>query len=214
MSKETKKPKWHKAVKKAMKEATKRELVTRHGSTQTSFNYRWEHVKAVVTLAKRLAWLTNADKDVVVAAAWLHDIRKETKDDHPREGAIFARNFLPTTDFPPEKIEHVAQVIEQHMGLWREDPLTDLEAMVLWDADKLSKIGLTAAFHWTGGALAGNKPRELEGLIEKSRSADWQYKTVASMHTEPAKRAAQRRLDAFNELWAELDAELNGDDLI
>ncbi|MCP4427635.1 MAG: HD domain-containing protein [Chloroflexi bacterium] len=215
-TKENKKnqPDWRKAVKKAMREATERELVSRHGnSTNPSFNYRWEHVKAVVALAVKLAEFTGADAEIVEAAAWLHDIRKEKKDRHPQEGAKFAREFLPQTDFPKKKIQAVAQAIEKHMGLWRDKPLRKLESQVLWDADKLSKIGLTAAFHWTGGALAGTKSRNLNDIIAKARSADWHKKTVASMHTEPARCAAEARFKAFNALWDELEIELNGDDL-
>ncbi len=205
---------WRKAVKKTMREATEQEIIARFGGLdKASFNYRWEHVKSVVTLAKRLAKMTGADKDVVVAAAWLHDVRKDAGDTHPQEGAKFARQFLPKTDFPPEKINRVAQAIEDHMGLWRDEPLTNLESMVLWDADKLAKIGLTAVFHWTGLALAGNTSKSLAELIERGRSADWQTKTVASMHTEPARHAAQARLEAYNWLWNSLEAELKGDDL-
>lgn len=205
---------WRKAIKKAMREATEQEIITRFGGLEkASFNYRWEHVKSVVALAKRLADMTQADKDVVVAAAWLHDVRKDTGDNHPQEGAKFARQFLPKTDFPAHKIERVAQAIEDHMGLWRTEPLTNLESMVLWDADKLAKIGLTAVFHWTGLALAGNTPKTLAELIERGRMADWQAKTVASMHTEPARHAAQARLEAYNWLWNSLEAELKGDDL-
>jgi uncharacterized protein len=204
---------WRKAAQKEMREATERELRLRHGKVDPSFNYRWEHVTAVVTLANKLAVLTGADAEIVEAAAWLHDIRKEMKEMHPQEGAKFARKFLPETNFPPEKIEPVAKAIEEHMGLWRDEPLQALESQVLWDADKLSKIGLTAAFHWTGSALAGTKSQELEQIIFRARSADWQKKTVASMHTEPARRAAKKRLKSFNKLWDKLEKELNGQDL-
>lgn len=205
---------WRKAVKKAMRAATEREIIIRYGSMDNaSFNYRWEHVKTVVTLAVKLAEQTGADKDIILASAWLHDVRKDTKNLHPQEGAKFAREFLPQTNFPPEKIERVAQAIENHMGLWRDEPLTDLESQVLWDADKLAKIGLTAVFHWTGDALAGTKFRDVHDLIQRGRDADWQEKTVVSMHTQPARRAAERRLIAYNKLWAELEAELQGKDL-
>lgn len=205
---------WRKAVKQAMRTATEQEVIRKYGSLNASFNYRWEHVKAVVAVAKKLAALTGADQDIVTAAAWLHDVRKETGDDHPLEGAKFARKFLLQTDFPPEKIERVSQAIAEHMGLWRDEPLTNLESQVLWDADKLAKIGLTAVFHWTGGSLAGDKMRTVEELIKNGRSANWQTKTVASMHTEPAKHAAQTRLEAYNWLWRQLEQELNGDDLV
>jgi putative nucleotidyltransferase with HDIG domain len=204
---------WRKAAKKVMRKATIKEAQQRSGRAQPVYNYRWEHVKAVATLAIKLAKLTGADEEIVEAAAWLHDIAKDKGSDHPQIGANYARRFLPKTTFPVEKIERVAQAIEQHMGLWRSEPLQELEAQVLWDADKLAKIGLTAAFHWTGMVLAEDTPKSTADLIGHGRKASWQEKTVASMHTTPAKRAAEARLHAYNQLWNELEAELRGDDL-
>ena len=196
-----------------MHEATLQEAARRYQTDEQVFIYRWEHVRAVVALALKLAELTGADKEVVEAAAWLHDVRKDKKDDHPIAGAAFARRFLAETDFPPEKIERVAQAIEDHMGLWRDTPLDDLESQVLWDADKLAKIGLTAAFHWMGMGFAAGRQATTNELVENGRSPDWQEKTVASMHTEPARQAAQARLQAYNWLWDQLELELSGGDL-
>ena len=206
-------PGWRQAARQAMRKATEQEILKRYGSLDVSFNYRWEHVTTVVRLAMRLARLTGADEDIVEAAAWLHDVRKDAGEKHAREGARYARVFLPETDFPPHKIEQVARAIEEHQGLWREEPLTDLEAMVLWDADKLAKIGLTAVFHWTGGSLAGFQPTSIREIVNGNRQTAWQQKTVNSMHTEPARRAAQIRLQHYNWLWHSLEEELNGDDL-
>ncbi|NJN53862.1 MAG: HD domain-containing protein [Anaerolineae bacterium] len=97
---ETKKP-WRPAVEEAMRHATEAEALARLGKRIPTFNYRWEHVTAVVTLAVKLAELTGADRDVVEAAAWLHDVRKGAKEKHPQEGAkvcpqIFTQNGFPT----------------------------------------------------------------------------------------------------------------------
>ena len=121
-----------------MKEATEQEIDERYGSRDVSFNYRWEHVTTVVTLAKRLAKLTGADKDIVEAAAWLHDVRKSGQGNHALAGAEFARHYLPKTDFPDDKVDQVAYAIEVHMGLWRDEPLKNLEAMVLWSRQRSS----------------------------------------------------------------------------
>lgn len=205
---------WRDAVRDLMYQATLEELRGRYGSVETSFNYRWEHVATVVTLALRLAEQTGGDAEIVEAAAWLHDVCKFTHGEHhPAAGAGLTRDFLPRTDFPPGKIEPVARAIEQHKGLWRDTPLEVLEAQILWDADKLAKIGLTAAFHWLGASLAGSQPRTMEELMARGRAADWQTKTVASMHTAPARRAARQRLEAYNSLWETLGRELAGDDL-
>ena len=205
---------WRRDARAAMREATLREAERRFKTRQPLFNYRWEHVKAVVSLAKRLADLTGADAEVVEAAAWLHDVRKDARERHPEEGASFAREFLAETDFPPEKIEQVAHVIAEHMGLWLTEPLTMLESQVLWDADKLAKIGLTAAFHWFGLEFAGHKSKTTEAFIHDGRRIEWQAKTVASMHTVPARRAAEKRLASYQRLWDELESELAGDDLL
>ena len=199
-----------------MRTAAELESVKKSKSDNPSFYYRWEHVRAVVTAALKLAELVGADAEIVEAAAWLHDVKKyEAKERHPQAGGLFAREFLPQTDFPAEKIEAVAYAIEQHMGLWRDEPLENLEAAILWDADKLTKIGLTAAFHWVGGDLSRAKRHGLttEEIVQIGRQPDWQDKTVASMHTEPAKRAAKRRIKAFRALWDGLEAEIEGADL-
>ncbi len=206
-------PGWREQCRQAMYAATLKEARERYGVDAPHFNYRWEHVLAVHRLALRLAQLTGADADVVEAAAWLHDVRKGAGERHPQEGAAFARQFLPQTDFPAHKIEAVACAIAEHMGLWRDEPLPTLESRVLWDADKLAKLGLTAAFHWLGDMMARDRPASLEALLAGLRDAEWQKKTVASMHTPYARRAAQSRLKRFRELWRMLEAELQGDDL-
>lgn len=196
-----------------MHQATLAEAERRYGSDDPLFNYRWEHVQAVHTLAMKLARLTGADLEIVEASVWLHDIAKEQGEDHAQAGAAYARRFLSQTDFPPEKVERVAQAIAEHQGLWREKPLQSLESQVLWDADKLAKLGLTAAFHWTGMNFARANSLTLAEVIARGRDAEWQEKTVASMHTAPARQAAAERLRDFNALWETLEAELQGQDL-
>ncbi|MCO5187662.1 MAG: HD domain-containing protein [Anaerolineae bacterium] len=211
----TKKKSWRKAVREAMYAAAYAEARARTKSKSPPFNYRWEHITAVVNASLKLAALTGADAEIVEAAAWLHDIAKDAKEEHPIEGAKFARDFLPQTNFPQDKIEAVARAIEDHMGLWRENgPLENLESQVLWDADKLTKIGLTAAIHWMGNDLTSSKQRDTLELIARWRSMEWREKTVASMHTESARRAAQERFDGYTRLVDELEREWFADDLV
>lgn len=207
MSKENKST-WRKDVQKVMYKAA-----VEQASSNGGFNYRWEHVQAVVTCGLKLAQLTNADSDIVEAAAWLHDIRKDTGDRHANEGAKYARDFLPNTDFPKEKIDAVSDAIKQHMGMWRETPLTILEAQVLWDADKLTKIGLTAVLHWAGGDIIRGRATTTDDMIKRLKSADYRRKTVESMHTEPAKQAAKDRFRAYNQFIKKIGYELTANDI-
>ena len=199
---------WRPAVRRAMREAAEAE-----NGGAAGFNYRWEHVEAVVTLADRLAGLTGADEEIVEAAAWLHDVKKAEGEEHARRGAQFAADFLPQTDYPPDKIPAVVRAIAEHKGLWRDEPLTNLESMILWDADKLSKLGLTAVIHFTGMILAGDEPFTTAELLNDLASAEWQRRAVESMHTEPARRAAATRLAAYERFVVQLEQELLGHDL-
>ncbi len=128
----TERPSWRQAIQTAAHQAALNEANLRYGTDELAFNYRWEHVQAVVRLANRLAELTGADWEVVEAAAWLHDIRKQGRDDeHGRLGAIAARQILTGTDFPPAKIQAVADAIFKHVGLFTHEPIEPLEAAVL-----------------------------------------------------------------------------------
>lgn len=174
------------------------------------FNYRWEHVQRVVQMALWLADATGADRDIVEAAAWLHDIRKR-EPNHGKAGAAAAQVFLRNTNFPSAKIAAVADAITQHVGLTRPPgatPMTPLEAAVVWDADKLTKLGVSN--------LAYNLSlRQFDGMTLAARCAELAQftrtvlvKTVASMNTAPARALAEARyqaMTAFLDQWESED---------
>lgn len=191
-------------------------LETRHSSglgesDAVDFEQRWEHVQQVVRAAQWLARETEADAMIVEAAAWLHDIRKgEPK--HADAAADVAPALLAQTDFPPQKVAAVAEAIRLHEGLTRPvgaPPLQPLEAAVLWDADKLTKVGVQAlAFnlstHWAKGSTLAERRRSAEEFVR-----DTLARTVESFNTEPARALAQRRFAAMQEAlhhWAEDEA--------
>lgn len=171
------------------------------------FNHRWEHVQEVVELAMWLTKLTDADRDVVEAAAWLHDICKE-QPKHAIAGALEAERILAATNFPVHKIALVTQAIRQHEGLKRPagaPPLHPLEAAILWDADKLSKLGVQAlAYLLSTGYLAGQTLAERRRYCQDYVEHKLEH-TVVSMNTVPARRLAQQRYQEMLiivEMWA------------
>lgn len=206
-------PTWQEVVQKEAYEATLVEAKTRWGLQTPFFNHRWEHVQAVVRLASRLAELTDADRDVVEAAAWLHDCRKKGRgDNHGDEGARAARQILAQTDFPVDKIEAVADAIAKHIGLYLDEPVEPLEAAVLWDADKLSKLGTTSVLHYIEDWIATERGTVAQ-LAEHFACLEWPERAVNSLHTAPARAAGQRRLANQLAFWKQLVWELGGDDL-
>lgn len=202
---------WREAAREAMRAAAQREAGLSDRPTER-FMYRWEHVQAVVATALRLAALSGADTEVAEAAAWLHDVRK-TEPRHAQRGADFASDFLPTTDFPPAKVEAVARAIADHEGLWRDVPLEALDSQVLWDADKLTKIGLLGALHSSSGHVAAGGGATAE-LLARAKATEWRERAAASMHLAPARRAAAARVAATRAYWDRLAAEWSADDLV
>jgi uncharacterized protein len=203
---------WHEIARTAAYEASVSQMRARREGGAYHYNYRWEHVQAVVRLALRLAALTGADPEVVEAAAWLHDVAKGDATDHGQAGAVAARRILAGTDFPPPKIPAVAHAIAQHVGLWRDDPVEPLEAAILWDADKLTKLGATAILHFTAN-LADQGRGDTQALIDALPGEDWQPRTVESLHTAPARAAGHRRLAAYRAFCHRAAREYHGDDL-
>jgi uncharacterized protein len=203
---------WREVARNAAYESSVAQMRARRGEDTFHYNYRWEHVQAVVRLAVRLAALTGADAEIVEAAAWLHDVAKGEEADHGREGAQAARRILAETDYPAPKIPAVAQAIAQHVGLWRKTPVEPLEAAVLWDADKLSKLGATAVLHFTGNLVDSGKG-DTKALIDALPGEDWQPRAVESLHTAPARAAGQQRLSAYRSFCRRAAREYNGDDL-
>lgn len=179
---------------------------------QLPFNHRWEHVQEVVGLALHLAALTGADAEIVEAAAWLHDIRKR-EPNHGAAGAVAAQAILAQSDFPPAKIPAVVDAIRHHVGLFRAEgaaPLTPVESAVLWDADKLSKlgvraIGFTLSAHWLRGMTLAARRTDMEDHIRAVLD-----RTVESMNTAPGLALAQRRyatMLGLLEEWAREERE-------
>lgn len=208
--------KWRKAVREAARRAAM-ESVTKEAAT--TLNYRWEHVQAVVTTALRLAELVGADREVVEAAAWLHDAAKgaeneSDQDHHGRLGAETARAVLADTDFPANKVVAVADAIIKHVGLVNEQRVEPLEAAVLWDADKLTKLGAVGILHQTVGKLQTGGVAATVDVPEWVYSSDLWPQIAASMNTAPARQAARARLYISGDFARHLYREWSADDVI
>ncbi|MGH2544376.1 MAG: HD domain-containing protein [Ardenticatenaceae bacterium] len=199
-----------------------------HEDREPPLCYRWEHVRRVVGNARWLLAQLPADQEVVIAAAWLHDVKKGAKD-HGALGAEFAREFLPTTDFPPDRIEAAADAIMKHVGLfrpandWSESegapfrpapPLQPIEAAIVWDADKLSKVGPVGLVHFMFFELAALQRRGESMTTEAFHEPNRRWlDTVAprilmSFNTIAAQRKAFQLHAAYESFWLAEDEAL------
>lgn len=118
------------------------------------------HTLRVVTTARRLALAENADLDVVIPAAWLHDCVWIAKDDPRRSiasrlSATAAGEFLKSLNFPREKISAIEHAIAAH-SFSAAIQCETLEAKVVQDADRLDGLGAVGVSRCfaTAGMLA------------------------------------------------------------
>lgn len=109
------------------------------------------HIKAVVKNAIILAENYDADVEIVIIAAWLHDIASVTDyelyEDHHIHGARIAGEVLSNLNYPKEKIELVQKCVLNHRGSKLLEK-TSKEEICVADADAVSHFdNLPSLFH-------------------------------------------------------------------
>lgn len=182
------------------------------------FNYRGDHVVQVVNVAKQLAKETSANYDVVVMAAWLHDCAKPATEGekgfpkHPEKSAVKAREFLLKEGVKEPIVDRVCDAIRKHGGYSLEETLEaiePLEAQIVWEADKLTKLGLTTIIHLIINGVRYQPNNSMQGILKRVQEPMpiWR-KIVASMRTEPGKRIAEYRIKNIEEFINSLEKEL------
>jgi uncharacterized protein len=186
----------------------------------------FDHVLRVVTLADRIAQAEGADRDVVRAAALLHDIGlDEGRAGHEASAARRATEIMSEQGYTENFCAAVAHAIESHR--FRSGPMPQtLEAQVLFDADKLDAIGaIGVARAFAFGAYRGQK---LWGVVppdyvDQPAGADpSQHTAVHEFHvklskikdrmfTTTGKQIAAERHTFMVKFYEQLDREVRGE---
>lgn len=109
------------------------------------------HIEAVVRNGELLAGRYGADKEVVMIAAWLHDIAAVTDyslyEMHHIYGAEMARKILEKFDYDEEKISLVQSCIRNHRGSVPAEK-NSIEELCVADADAISHFdGVPSLLH-------------------------------------------------------------------
>jgi len=135
-------------------------------------SHDWEHTLRVCKLCERIGPAEGADMEVLMTAAYLHDIGRCYQDAsngavcHAAKGAQMAAAFVRALPLSALQQENVLHAIRTHRFRGTLKPET-LEARVLFDADKLDAIGaigVARAFLFAGevGARLHNPDMDIE----------------------------------------------------
>ena len=201
----------------------------------------FDHVLRVLELAERLGRELGADLEVLRAAALLHDAagaapanaageaeqagQAAGRATHELDSAAFARSVLQAEGWPAGRIEAVTHCIRAHRFRGAESPSTP-EAQILFDADKLDVLGAFGVARTLGYALQAGQPFFAEpsaGFLEtgalatgEPHSAYHEYlfklrQVSGRLHTQPARRLAERRHTVMKAFFEQLAAEAHGD---
>lgn len=182
------------------------------------------HFRRVVSNAKKLATSEQAEMNVVVPAAWLHDFVLIPKDSPQRSkasrmSAEKAVEYLKEIQYPSEYLEAIFHCIEAHSYSAKVAPI-GIEAQIVQDADRLDALGAigVARCFATAGLLkrAFYNP---EDPFCKEREPDDQQFTVdhfykkllllaGNMQTQAGRQEAQRRVDFMKIYLNELSREI------
>lgn len=99
------------------------------------------HIEAVVKNAEKLVEKYGADREIVIIAAWLHDIASITDyamyEEHHIHGASIAKEILNELHYDKEKTELVQKCILNHRGSVNREK-NSREELCVADADAIS----------------------------------------------------------------------------
>lgn len=139
------------------------------------------HTLRVASVSLYLSEKENANKEICFLSAIFHDVFKE-EEDHELKGGEFAGKILKMLKYSQDVVEKVTESIVNHNN--HNKILNTIEAKILWDADKLDKIG-AAAF------LRRMDEKDLKSRIEKDKGI--------FLYLGPSKEIYKKRIEHTNE---------------
>ena len=190
-------------------------------------SHDFEHALRVLANAERIAGEENADLDIIIPAALFHDLivyPKNHPDKHKsqEESAEAAAEILEKIDpYPKGKIAAVKTCILEcsfSKGILPET----LESKIIQDSDGLEATGAISIMRTYSSTGQMKRPfYNSEDPFCKNRepnpasfALDLFYerllKVADRMHTETAKKIAQRRTDFLHDFLSEFKLELEG----
>ncbi len=142
----------------------------------------WDnHILEVVKFTELLATKMNAERDIAVLAALLHDyaaiVDCTLYEDHHIHGAHLASAILVGLGYPHDRAERVANAILTHRGSKKMPSLT-LEARIVANADALAHI-----YQWESLLVYAQEQRGLNQQESRVFVAEKLSRSWHKMHT-------------------------------
>jgi hypothetical protein len=156
--------------------------------------------------------LVGGDEEVILASVWIHDrFQPQYKDNnHPVEAEQWAREHLAALGFPEDKVEAVCYCVANHSNPPGVIPEDAQDARILWDADKLSKVGAVSIAAFICGIPAF--PKKIMGFREIAQFGKDNTKKFTdfpdSFYFDISRIWAKERLEAQRDYYDDLASEV------
>ncbi|MFC2153977.1 HD domain-containing protein [Candidatus Altiarchaeota archaeon] len=151
--------------------------------------HQLDHCVRVWQRCQVLGEKLGADLEVLVAAAFLHDLGRQLGLElHGEKSAELAEPILRKHSFPEEKVPEVLQAIAKHDYQTSPEERKTLESKILYDSDKMDAFGAMGIirhiqFYYLKGKTANEilemLPKRWEGImLDESRELakkDYEY---------------------------------------
>ncbi|MFC4553150.1 MULTISPECIES: HD domain-containing protein [Halorussus] len=188
------------------------------------------HAERVRDLSIRLAnqWDERVDRDVLSAAAWLHDIGRPLErtgeiEHHDRWAADKAKELLRAEEVAHDRIEAVERCIRTHSIRSSSPEPETPEAKLLFDADKLEAAGARGIVRMACivGERSGRAGEKYAVIDDSSASEvgtsdlpditllrDWARERLDGLYTAPGRRLGKSRWRFMDDFFAQFEAEI------
>jgi uncharacterized protein len=150
------------------------------------------HFSQVVGHTKNLADKLGGDKEIVILAAWLHDIGSITfgRKDHHITGAKIAEQKLKELGYPKKKIELVKNCILNHRGS-QDNKRKTIEEKIVADADAMSNFDNIPGIFKAAFIYENKSQQEAKESVRKKLQNKWK-----KLHFKDSKIAIKLKYEA------------------
>lgn len=192
------------------------------------------HLERTMKMALYLQEKEGGDRIVIGISAFLHDVHRIMQNERgvfvsPKDSLDTVKQILSNIELTQEQIDKICYSIEFHENYnWKGENVSDINALILQDADNLDAIGAigiarTFAF---GGAhnikmyddtvRLNEKDDYIEGELDASAIHHCYhklFKLADNMNTKTAMEIAKQRTDFMKKFVKEFLDEWNGEKL-
>ena len=199
--------------------------------THTDAVHDFSHIERVYALAERLGEAEKADMEILLTAVLLHDADgatpgSDTRKEHHLRSAEFAESILRSEDWQEERIRAVLHCIRAHRYRGDQEAPQTIEAMCLFDADKLDVMGAIGAVRTVVYAALAGTPfykQPSRQFIETGRETPGELHSAyheylfklrnieERMYTRAGKGLAETRHQVMADFFDQLQAETAGE---